>query len=137
MDLIGLCRHYFPGISKVLLDGIHLCRRSVREAVQPGYIGFCVRFLLVNDVLEDAGKMALGGPDFCGGHNANFCFYSQLYPIEVRYWRRFSASFWDVLCEKEIPSKQCFGTQTSIYSLPPSVPLLKTNFAFCSSVRLS
>lgn len=61
-----------PVFPKVLFNGIHLRCRRVREAVQPGYIGFCVRFLFVDDVLEDAGKMALGGPDFCGGHKAPF-----------------------------------------------------------------
>ena len=81
-DLMSLIRCYLPrrkrlvgvicnapaSLSKVLFNGIHLCCRRVREAVQPGYIGFCVRFLFVDNVLEDAGKMALGGPDFCGGH---------------------------------------------------------------------
>ena len=81
-DLMGLIRRHLPrrkrlvgvicntpaSLSKVLFNGIHLCCRRVREAVQPGYIGFCVRFLFVDDVLEDAGKVALGGPDFCGGH---------------------------------------------------------------------
>lgn len=38
------------------------------ETVQPGYISFCVRFLVVDDVLEDVGKVALSGSDFCGGH---------------------------------------------------------------------
>ena len=84
-DLMGLIRRHLPrrkrlvgvigntpaSLSKVLFDGIHLCCRRVRETVQPGYIGFCARFLFVDDVLEDAGKMALGGPDFCGGHESS------------------------------------------------------------------
>ena len=65
-DLMGLIRRHLPrrkrlvgvicnapaSLSKVLFDGIHLCCRRVREAGQPGYIGFCVRFLFVDDVLE-------------------------------------------------------------------------------------
>ena len=62
--LVGVICNAPTSLSKVLFNGIHLCCCRVRETVQPGYMGFCVRFLFVDNVLEDAGKVALSGQIF-------------------------------------------------------------------------